>query len=93
MSHKYQKLDKKCFYCKRYLPKELIVIDDTSNANLYKVCKLCYNTKKKLIKNYVFKYRKYPSLDELHFIESNLIDLLKDFSKKDLDKIDYDKIV
>ena len=93
MSHRYKKLDKKCFYCRRYLPQELIAENDTSISTHYNTCKLCYNTKKKLIKNYVSKYRKYPSLDELNFIESNLIDILKDFSKNDLDKIDYDKIV
>jgi len=88
ISKKYYKLEKKCIYCKRYLPNELI-----TNENHMDICKLCNNTKKKLIKNYVAYHRKYPSAGELIIIEGNLMDLLKDFSKEDLDKIDYNKIL
>ena len=46
-----------------------------------------------MIKNYVAKYRKYPSNGELLVIEANLKDLLKDFTKEELNKIDANEIV
>lgn len=91
---KYQKLEKKCFFCLRKLPLELLTNDDTTNIyNNYTICHLCLNTKKRMIKNYVAKYRKYPSNGELLVIEANLKDLLKDFTKEELNKIDANEIV
>lgn len=92
-SNKYQKLEKKCFFCLRKLPLELLTVDDTSIHNNYTICHLCLNTKKRMIKNYVAKYRKYPSNGELIIIEGNLRELLKDFTIEELNKIDANEIV
>lgn len=80
-SNKYQKLEKKCLFCQRKLPLESLTYDDTSNNNTYKICHLCLNTKKSMIKNYVAKYRKYPSNGEILVIEGNLRELTQDFNK------------
>ena len=83
----------KCHFCLRKLPINKLTIDDTASDNNYQICNLCLNTKKRLIKNFVSQYRKYPSNGEIYVIECELRDILKGFSLSELDKIDFKDIV